>query len=361
MKSKSTIVDVAQLAGVSIKTVSRVINNERHVSGEMRRRVRAAVETLGFEPSPSARSVRGVAPQRSHVLAHFYGDPGGIYVNEIQLGMMSRARAVGYSVLVEQIDYESPEAEARFRGLIRRVRFDGAVLTAPLTDNPMLRRVLEDAGTPFVAVTPLSESPQIPSVGMDERRASYQLTQHLIAFGHRRIAYLRGLPNHAGAQLRFEGFQQAMREAGLPLDPALIEDGEFHYDVAIPCAGRLLAQPDRPTAIMAANDEMAAAVLKVACELELKLPEALSVVGFDDIPAAEMLWPALTTVRHPVHKLGAAAADLLLTRLLRGGAPDAWPTPAPHLILNHDIVLRASTAPVLARPSRPRLRRTAPS
>jgi LacI family transcriptional regulator len=360
MKSKCTIVDVAQLAGVSIKTVSRVTNNERHVSGEMRRRVRAAVEALGFEPNISARSVRSLTRPRSHLLAHFYGDPGGVYVNDIQLGMMSRARAVGYSIMTEQLDYESPEAEARLRSLIRRVRFDGAVLTAPLTDDPMVRSVLDDAGLPFVTVTPLTESPQIPSVRMDERRASYELTQHLVAFGHRRIGYLRGLPNHAGAQLRFEGFQQAMREAGAPVDPALVEDGEFRAFVAAPCAQRLLASPDRPTAIMAANDEMAAAVLKVAYELELKLPKELSVVGFDDIPAAAMLWPALTTVRQPVQKLGAAAADLLLSRLLRG-SPDAWPTPAPQLILNHDIVLRASTAPVLARAGRPkpRSRRTA--
>jgi LacI family transcriptional regulator len=319
------------------------------------------VDELGFEPNISARNVRSSSRPRAHLLAHFYGDPGGIYVNDIQLGMISRAQAVGYSVMIEQLDYESPEAETRLRSLIRRVRFDGAVLTAPIADNLMVRSVLEDAGLPFVPVTPLGESPQIPSVRMDERRASYELTQHLIAFGHRRIGYLRGLPNHAGAQLRFDGFQQAMQEAGLPVDPALVEDGEFRYFAALPCAQRLLSAADRPTAIMAANDEMAGAVLKVAHEMELKLPEALSVVGFDDVPAAAMLWPALTTVRQPVQKLGAAAADLLLSRLLRG-SPDAWPTPAPQLILNHDIVLRSSTAPVLARVGRPRPRsRTAQS
>jgi LacI family transcriptional regulator len=133
-----------------------------------------------------------------------------------------------------------------------------------------------------------------------------------------------------------------------------VEDGEFRYFVAVRCAHRLLSSPDRPTAVMAANDETAAAVMKVAFELDLKIPEDLSVVGFDDIPAAEMLWPALTTVRQPVHKLGEAAADLLLARLR--GSVDAWPAPAPHLILNHDVVLRASTAPVSAKASRPRSR-----
>jgi LacI family transcriptional regulator, galactose operon repressor len=351
MRSKSsTIIDVAQLAGVSIKTVSRVINNERHVSAETRRRVRDAVEELGFEANSAARGMRSLRPERSHVLAHFYGDPGGIYVNDIQLGMMSRCRAVGYSLVVEELDYQSPEAEARLRSLLRRVKPDGAVLTAPLPDNDMIRSVLENAGVPYVPITPLHEWAHLPSVRVDERRAAYQLTQHLISYGHRRIGFLRGLPNHAAAQLRFDGFEQAMREAGLEIDPTLVEVGEFRYFVTLPCAQRLLSRPDRPTAIVASNDEMAAAVIKVAHELEIKLPEELSVVGFDDIPAAEMLWPPLTTVRQPVDKLGAAAADLLFACLGRGGG-SAWPTPAPHHVLQHDIVLRASTAPPGARSS----------
>lgn len=344
MRSKATIVHVAQLAGVSIKTVSRVINNERHVSAETRRRVREAVEELGFEVNSAARGMRSLRPERSQLLAHFYGDTGGMYVNDIQLGMMSRCREVGYTLVAEELDYQSPEAETRLRGLLRRVKPDGVVLTAPLTDHEMIRRVLEDGGVPYVPVTPLYERPHIPSVRMDERRAAYQLTQHLISYGHRRIGFLRGRPNHAAAQLRYDGFDQAMREAGLPIDPSLVEDGGFRYFVTIPCAQRMLSRPDRPTAIVASNDEMAAAVIKVAHELEMKLPEELSIVGFDDIPAAEMLWPPLTTVRQPVDKLGAAAADLLFARLGRNGASE-WPTPAPHHVLQHDIVLRSSTAP----------------
>jgi LacI family transcriptional regulator len=346
MKPRPTIVDVARRAEVSIKTVSRVINNEPHVSLATRRRVRQVVEELGFEANSAARGMRSLKPERSHVLAHFYGGPGGIYVNDIQLGMMSRCRAVGYSLVIEELDYQCPEADARLRSLLRRVRPDGVVLTAPLTDNDMIRRVIEDAGIPFVPVTPLYEAANVPSVRMDERLAAYQLTQHLIAYGHRRIGFLRGRPNHAGAQLRLEGFEQAMREAGLPIDPALVEVGEFRYFFTIPLAQRMLLRPDRPTAVFASNDEMAAAVIKVAHELEMKLPEELSVVGFDDIPAAEMLWPPLTTVRQPVDKLGAAAADLLFDRLGLSGVSEG-PKSAPHLVLQHDIVLRTSTAPLI--------------
>ena len=344
MDKKPTIVDVAERAGVSIKTVSRVINNERHVSAETRARVRKAVGELGFEANESARGMRSQTQERSWVIGQLYGDPGGVYTSDIQIGLSGRCRYFGYHLVIEELDYRSPDFERRMRTLVRRLRLDGAVLTAPLTDNDVLQAVLEEAGVPFVCVTPLVESRRIPSVRIDEQRAAYQLTQHLIALGHRRIGFLRGLPNHAGTHLRYAGFEQALTEAGLTVDPGLVEDGEFRYFAAIHCANRLLSRADPPSAIFASNDEMAAAVIKVAHERDFKLPEDLSVVGFDDVPMAEMLWPALTSVRQPVMKMGAAAGDLLFTRLSAAGGGH-WPHPVPHLVLQHDIVLRGSTAP----------------
>jgi LacI family transcriptional regulator len=344
MDKKPTIIDVAERAGVSIKTVSRVINNERHVSTETRVRVRKAVADLGFEANESARGMRSQAQERSYVIGQLYGDPGGVYTSDIQIGLSGRCRYFGYHLVIEELDYRSPDFERRMRMLLRRLRLDGAVLTAPLTDNDVLQMVLREAGVPFVRITPLSESRHIPSVRIDEQRAAYQLTQHLIALGHRRIGFLKGLPNHAGTHLRYAGFEQAMTEAGLAIDPGLVEDGEFRYFAAIPCANRLLSRTDPPSAVFASNDEMAAAVIKVAHERDFKLPEDLSVVGFDDVPMAEMLWPALTTVRQPVMKMGAAAGDLLFTRLAAAGGGQ-WPHPVPHLVLQHDIVLRGSTAP----------------
>lgn len=342
--SKPTIIDVANRAGVSIKTVSRVINNEKHVSADMRTRVRQAVSELGFAANESARGMRALNPERAYVIAQLYGDPGGAYTSDIQLGLLQRCRYFGYHLVIEELDYLSPDIERRARDLVRRLKLDGAVLTAPLTDNQLVLNVLDDAGVPYVRITPVHESRTVPSVRMDERRAAYQLTQHLLTFGHRRIGFIRGLPNHAATLLRYEGFEQAMTEAGIEIDPSLVEDGEFRYFAALPCAHRLLTRPDRPSAIFASNDEMAAAVIKVAHELGFTLPDDMSVVGFDDIPTSEMLWPSLTTVRQPVAGLGAAAGDLLFTRLSPGGS--GWPSPVPHQILHHDIVLRSSTAPV---------------
>ncbi len=344
MDKKPTIVDVAERAGVSIKTVSRVINNERHVSADTRVRVRKAVTELGFEANESARGMRSQNQEKSWVIAQLYGDPGSLYTSDIQVGLLGRCRYFGYHLVIEELDYRSPDFERRTRALLRRLRLDGAVLTAPLTDNEVLQMVLEESGVPFVRVTPLGESRSIPSVRIDEQRASYQLSQHLIALGHRRIGFLKGLPNHAGTYLRYAGFEQAMSEAGLMIDPSLIETGDFRYFTAIHCANRLLSRSDPPTAIFASNDEMAAAVIKVAHERDFKLPDDLSVVGFDDIQTAEMVWPALTTVRQPVMNMGAAAGDLLFNRLSVAGGGQ-WPYPVPHLVLQHDIVLRGSTAP----------------
>lgn len=344
MDKKPTIVDVAERAGVSIKTVSRVINNERHVSAETRTRVRKVVAELGFEANELARGMRNQSQEKSFVIGQLYGDPGGTYTSDIQMGLISRCAYFGYHLVIEELDYRAPDFERRMRTLVRRLRLDGVVLTAPLTDNDVLQMVLEEAGIPFVCVTPLIETRRTPSVRIDEQRAAYQLTQHLIALGHRRVGFIKGLMNHAGTHLRFAGFEQALAEAGLSVDPDLVEEGEFRYFSAIHCANRLLGRADPPSAIFASNDEMAAAVIKVAHERDFKLPDDLSVVGFDDIPTAEMVWPALTTVRQPVMKLGAAAGDLLFARLAGAGGGQ-WPNPVPHLVLQHDIVLRGSTAP----------------
>ncbi|MDV6330873.1 LacI family DNA-binding transcriptional regulator [Asticcacaulis sp. 201] len=346
---KPTIIDVASRAGVSIKTVSRVINNERHVSADMRARVRAAVAELGFEVNESARGMRSQTPDKSYVVAQLYGDPGGAYTSDIQIGLLSRCHYFGYHLVVEELDYQSPDIERRTKDLVRRLKLDGAVLTAPLTDNEVVLGVLDEAGVPYVRVAPVTEARHLPSVRIDEKRAAYQLTQHLIAFGHTRIGFIRGLPGHSATLLRWEGFEQAMSEAGLAIDESLIEDGGFRYFSALPSAHNLLERPDRPTAIFASNDEMAAAVISVAHELGLTLPDDCSVVGFDDIATSEMLWPSLTTVRQPVTRLGAAAGDLLFTRLSPlSSSPDSveWPNPAPHVVLQHDVVLRASTAPL---------------
>ncbi|WP_420245272.1 LacI family DNA-binding transcriptional regulator [Roseiterribacter gracilis] len=340
MDRKPTITDVARLANVSIKTVSRVINGERYVTEDMQTRVRKAVAELGFHPNLSARSLAG---DRSFLIAHLYGDPSGTYTSDIQAGLLNRCREHGYHLLIEEIDYSSPDIEQRSSTLLHQLRLDGVVLTAPVTDNEIVQRVLERARIPHVRITPQRESDASPSVRIDEREAAVKLTQHLLSLGHRRIGFIKGSPNHAATELRYSGFCTAMEEAGVEIESDLLEKGRFTYASAVPCARRLLARDDRPTAIFASNDEMAAAVIAVAVEQGLTLPRDLSIVGFDDTPMAQMLSPALTTVRHPVREMGEAAADILFAAFAQRGQA-ASTSPAPHRVLPYEIILRQSTS-----------------
>lgn len=339
---KPTITDVARVAGVSIKTVSRVINGERYVTPDLQERVRKAVAELGFHPNLSARSLAG---DRSSLIGHLYGDPSGTYTMEIQAGLLNRCRERGYHLLIEEIDYASPDVEQRASALINQMRLDGVVLTAPVTDHPVVLQVLAAAQVPCVRITPEQESESSPSVRIDERQAAVKLTQHLLSLGHRRIGFIKGSPNHAATELRYSGFCDALADAGIAVEPDLVEKGRFNYASAVPCARRLLARGDRPSAIFASNDEMAAAVIAVAHELGLAPPEDLSVVGFDDTPMAQMVWPALTTVRHPVLEMGEAAADILFSILARKGDKGVPPAQVPHRVLPYEIILRQSTAP----------------
>lgn len=339
---RPTIIDVARAAGASIKTVSRVMNNERYVSAETRERVLKVMADLQFRPNKSAQSLKG---DRSYLIAHIYGDPGGPYTGQIQMGLLTRFRNQGYHLLIEEIDYRGDDVEDRVSTLVNQLSLDGVVLTAPVTDNETVLNVLEQADVPYVRVTPQFERPTGSSVRIDERAGCNDLTLHLLAFGHRRIGFIKGPEHHAGTKLRYSGYCDALQEYGLEPDPEIIEQGGFTYRSALPCARRLLSLPEPPTAIIASNDEMAAAVLSVAHDRGLSLPGDLSVVGFDDIELAEMVWPPLTTVKQPIQELADAAAEILLNALTSRRQQPGEPAQVSHRVLPHHVVIRRSTAP----------------
>jgi LacI family transcriptional regulator len=341
VERKPTIIDVARAAGASIKTVSRVMNNERYVSAETRERVTKAMAELKFQPNRSAQSLKG---DRSYLIAHIYGDPGGPYTGEIQIGLLRHCRAEGYHLLIEEIDYSAADVAERVHNLVHQLSLDGVVLTAPVTDNHDVLRMLSEADIPHVRITPAVERADSASVRIDERAAAADITLHLLAFGHRRIGFIKGLPNHAGTDLRYGGYCDALREYGLEPDAEIVEQGGFTYRSSLAPARRLLALKNPPTAIFASNDEMAAGVLSVAHDRGLSLPTDLSVVGFDDIQLSEMVWPPLTTVRQPIQDMADAAAELLIAMLAHRRQPDG-PKPVAHRVLPHHVVIRRSTAP----------------
>ena len=337
-RESATIEMVAERAGVSAKTVSRVINNERGVRGETRERVMAAIERLDYQPNLAAR---GLAGARSFLIGLFYDKPGD-YLSEFQTGAVQRCRESSLHLMVEPLESASPGLGRDVSTLIRQLRLEGVILLPPLSDLPVVRSTLAHAGIPAVHIAPMHESPDAPSVDTDDRAAARQLTSELIERGHRRIAFMLGRPGHRATEQRYLGFADAMRAHGLAIDPQLVQTGNFEFADGLECARRLLQGPDRPTALFASNDDMAAAAVCVARQMSFALPQALSIVGFDDAPVATMIWPQLTTVRQPVRAIGRLAADLIIQhKPHRRG----WPQPMPRPRLDLELIVRGSIGP----------------
>jgi LacI family transcriptional regulator len=343
--AKPTIMDVARLAEVSMKTVSRVINKEPNVRDELRQRVTHAATMLGYRPNFSARSLAGM---RSFLIGYLFGDPGGDYTHRVEVSLLNRCRDAGYHLLVEQIDAAADDVAERTAALVSQLRLDGVILTAPITDHRDVLRVLDQAHVPYVRIAPDIDSDRSPQVRIDDFRAARELTEHLLALGHREIGFIKGDPWHAAGRLRLEGFRSGMQAHGLAVHEAWIEQGSFSYHSGVACAHRLLQHAHRPSAIMASNDDMAAGAIAVAHQMQLRVPEDLSVVGFDDAPIAEVVWPGLTTVRQPIGLMADVAAEMLLARV-SGRAGSVWPEPMPRRELDYELKLRASTAPVAGR------------
>jgi LacI family transcriptional regulator len=339
----ATIVEVAEKAGVSIKTVSRVLNHEPNVRPETREAVMRVVAELNYRPKLSARSLAGA---RSFLLGLLYYDPSAQFVAGMQRGATLRCRESGYHLVVESFGSDGGNVVAQLGHMLAALQPDGMILTPPICDNGEVLAAIEAAGTPCVLISPGEGGAQLPQVRMDEVRAAQELTELLIGLGHRRIAFVQGAPEQAASAWRLRGFMQAMQAHGLAVEPQYVVQGAFTFDSGQRAAEQLLALRTPPTAVFASNDDMALGVLAIAQRRGVQVPQALSVVGFDDSPAARLVWPALTTVRQPVFEMAVAAVDMLLAQVGRGAAEGAEPGPAVR-VLPHELVLRASTAAVV--------------
>ncbi|MEG2804871.1 LacI family DNA-binding transcriptional regulator [Stenotrophomonas sp.] len=330
---RSRIEDVAAVAGVSIKTVSRVLNNEPNVRAETRERVAAAVARLGYKPNLSARSLAG---QRSYALALVYNNPSRNYLMEIQNGMLEACHASHYNLILGPVGVGRstlPDLSALFENS----RPDGVVLIPPLTDDAVVLSYLADHEIPFASIAPRHPEGCI-GVRMDETTAVVELIGHLVAQGHRRIAHIKGPRTHGACQWRLAGYRQALRAHGIAYDPALVASGQFSFESGIEAANALLDLDQPPTAIFAANDDMAAAVYRVAGQRGLRVPRDLSVCGFDDTPIAGHIYPALTTVRQPTSRMGTLATEQLIERIRNADGGRM-------VTVDHAVLVRESTHP----------------
>jgi LacI family transcriptional regulator len=333
-----TIQEVAELAKVSTKTVSRVLNKEPGVHAETRDRILKAIEQLDYRPNFNAR---GLAGDRSFLIGLFCDKPGD-YLSEFQAGAVERCRESDFHLMVEPWDSGSPEVGRHVNTLLRQLRLEGVILLPPLSDHPVILSKLAEADMPCVRIAPRHDLSNSPSVGIDDRLAARRMTTHLLDIGHRRIGFILGREGHGATEERYAGYTEAMNAREVPIDPELVLPGNFLFEDGVVCAERMLSSPVPPTAIFASNDDTAAAVCSVARKLGLRLPEDLSVAGFDDAPVATMIWPELTTVRQPVAAMARAATELIIEHSPRRRG---WPTPIPSMRLDFELVIRNSTAP----------------
>ncbi|HTP39153.1 MAG TPA: LacI family DNA-binding transcriptional regulator [Steroidobacteraceae bacterium] len=335
----ATIRDVAALAGVSPMTVSRVINHEENVRPETRELVDAAIRELNYTPSPAARSLAGSEPFRIGLL---YDNPSTGYLSEFLLGALDESSRTGAQLLVEKCA-ESELASVSLAKLLK-AGVDGLILPPPLCESPQLLADVRTAGAPAVGVAPGHASAEMATIRIDNEAAARELTEHLLALGHRRFGFIKGHPNQTVSEQRLNGFLSTLKHAGIDRKSVRIEQGYFTYRSGLDAAEKLLAdRHGQPTAIFAANDDMAAATAALAHRLGFDVPEDISIVGFDDTPMAVTVWPALTTVHQPVAAMARAAVDLVMEEIRRKRSGGTTPR---QLLHPHTLIVRESSGPV---------------
>jgi LacI family transcriptional regulator len=328
---KHTINDIARLANVSKKTVSRVINESPFVREETRTRVTEIMKRVGYTPDPQAR---GLAFRRSFLVGLIYDNPNAPYVINIQEGALAALRRMGYELVVHPCDRSSPEFLSEIRQLIGRQKLDGVVLLPPVSEIPALSELLKRLECPYVRVLSAALDETDNLVLSRDRESSAEVAEHLARLGHTRIAMISGPDSYRSSRERLIGFSQALSERGLKLDPQFIAEGSYTFESGAACAEHLLSLSPRPTAIFAGNDETAAGVYRTAYLRGLKIPDDLTVVGFDDSPLASRLCPSLTTMRQPIRDMGRIAAEKLIAKIADVPGPStAASTLFPHLVV----------------------------
>jgi LacI family transcriptional regulator len=334
-RNRPTIEDVARLAGVSIKTVSRVFNHEPHVRPVTQDRVMQAAKDLEYRPNLSARRL---ATNRAFVIGMLYDNPNSDYVTEVQYGALRACRQLGYGLLIHPCQAQSNGLVREVVDLYRQATVDGFVNLQPVSDLRDLNQALLDNK---IAAVRVSQRPceGLPWISVGDEEGAADMTEYLVDLGHRRIGFIMGHPDHGTSYDRLSGYRKALERHEIGFDETLVEQGFFDYESGYSCAVRLLALRPRPTAIFASNDRMAMGVLTAAHETGLEVPRELSVAGFDDTSIARFAWPQLTTVRQPIARVAEVATEVLLAKL-QGRSEEV----SDHHLLA-DVIRRASTGP----------------
>ena len=347
-----TINHVAADAGVSLQTVSRVINNEPNVRPAMKERVQASIERLRYVPSIAAQRMSGsksylilVINDRQRTIAEWQARQGSDWVDQMLLGGMLKCAEYGYRMIFELVDTHMDQVERELGATIAALQPDGVILTPSHSENPLIHSFLTDRKIPFARIGSLSAGSGF-ALSMGDERSAHLATQHLIDLGHTMIGIIAGSPNYNLSDWRIDGWKRAMQNAGLYRDELCVR-GDFSYESGALAAASLLDRQQRPTAILASNDQMALATIDVAHARNLNVPKDLSVISFDNTPLVRFTNPQLTAIDQPIAETFSKAVELLITN------PN-WMDHAP-VHLSGSLVRRGSTAPPRTLPHSPEI------
>lgn len=337
-----TIKHVAADAGVSLQTVSRVINNGPNVRAEMKERVQASIDKLGYVPSIAAQRMSGsrsyiilAINDRELTIADWRAREGRDWVDQMLLGGMLTCAEHGYRMLIELVDTHNDHVERELGAAIAALQPDGVILTPPNSENSLITGLLAERGIPFARIGSKREGPGI-AMTMGDTHNARLATDHLIELGHERIGFIAGPEDFSLSEWRIEGWQQAMEKRGLSHE-GLFEKGDFGFDSGAEAARKLLDRERPPTAIIASSDQMALATLEVARDRGLDIPGDLSLISFDNSPIVRFTQPALTAIDQPIAATTSRAVELLI------GARKTKPAVHP-ISLKGELVVRGSTA-----------------
>jgi LacI family transcriptional regulator len=313
MKRNATIDDVAKAAGVARVTVSRVLNNGANVRPETRERVRRAVEDLGFSVNRQARALAsGTARQIMLIHAHSPElEPNSYYNAGLELGALRGCSALGFDLVTRAVDPDDPNRFRLLASILDGARPAGLIVSPPLSDDIEFIEVARRSHVDVVAISAGERARDVVmAVGIDDRAGGHAIGRHLVSLGHERIGFIKGPPEHRAAALRYDGFLDALREAGIGEEP-WTASGDFTFRSGVEAAEKLLGEGVRVTALACANDDMAAGVMLALHRAGLEIPADISVSGFDDTPMSEIVWPPLTTIRQPIKDFTERAVHLL--------------------------------------------------
>lgn len=308
-KRAITIREVAEKAEVSQMTVSRVLNHPSLVKKETTERVQRAIEELNYRPNLMAR---GLAGGKSLLIGLIYNNPSTNYLGEVLFGAINACSEQGHHLLVEDylVDFENASV-AELAKRIRDSGVDGLIVCPPLAEIPKVAKSLKESGVPCVHISASSSDADSRYVMVDEAGSAALMTSYLLDKGHKRIAFIGGEPSHISSQQRRQGYLAALEARGIKSDPDYVVDGAYTYRTGMEGAKKLLKLKTPPTAIFAANDDMAAGVIAAVQQMGLQVPADISVAGFDDTAIARTVWPGLTTVRQPISEMANQAVTVL--------------------------------------------------